>query len=295
MPVLERLSRLPVGRLTNLILLFTALLAGAQAQAGFSEHTLASGGVQRSYLLFLPEGAGSGPMPLVFSFHGSGGVPQNQADTSRFADMAQRDGVAVAFPAGAFTNTLTARSWNANVEAGVDDVQFVRDMIEDIAGKARIDRSRIYTSGFSGGARISSRLACELSDVLAAAAPVAGLQYPDDCTLKRPIPIITFHAVDDQNNVYVLGENARPYWRMGVETALDKWRQANGCSLANDDERLSRVVTLYRWTDCSGGAGIHFYHATSGGHTWPGSDQNGANRDVDASELIWAFFKAHSL
>jgi polyhydroxybutyrate depolymerase len=234
-------------------------------------------------------------VPLVFSFHGSGGVPQSQVDTSGFHELADRYGFAVVFPAGAFTNSITARSWNANVEAGVDDVQFVRDMIEDIAGRVNIDRSRIYTSGFSGGGRISSRLACELSDVLAAAAPVAGLQYPDDCTPARPIPIITFHAVDDPVNTYAVSADSRPYWRMGVETALDKWRQANGCSLANDDDRVAQGVILYTWSDCPGGAEIDFYQTTTGGHTWPGAAQNGAVQAIDASALIWEFFSRQRL
>jgi polyhydroxybutyrate depolymerase len=276
------------------ICLLAPLLARAQ-MAGFSEHTLLSAGVERNYLLYVPEVQGNSELPLVFSFHGSGGVPQNQVDTSRFDALADQHGFIAVFPAGAFTNTNSARSWNANLEPGVDDVQFVRDMIEHIAGLTPVDRSRIYVSGFSGGGRISSRLACELSDVLAAAAPVAGLQYPDDCTPKRPIPLIAFHALDDAVNPYVLGDAARPYWRMGVETALDKWRQANGCPLANDDDKLSQLVTLYRWTACANGAELQFYHTTTGGHTWPGASQDGAIQDISASERIWEFFSHHAL
>lgn len=204
-----------------LLLLATCLLLVSwvtKAQSpGISEHTLLSSGVERSYLLYLPEGHGGRALPLVFSFHGS------------------------------------------------------------------------------GGARIRSLLACELSDVLAAAAPVAGLQYPEGCTTKRAIPLIAFHALDDAVNPYALGEDARPYWRMGVETALDKWRQANGCSLANDDEALSTVVTRYHWSDCAGGAELEFHRSSRGGHTWPGSGQNGANQELDASALIWEFFSRHAL
>lgn len=265
------------------------------AQTGFSDHTLTSAGAQRSYVLYLPDNAGNDPLPVVFSLHGSGSVPQGQMETSGFADLADQHGFAVVFPAGTFANSGSARSWNANIETGVDDVQFIRDMIDDVAGITSIDRSRIYSSGFSGGGRMSSRVACELSDVLAAAAPVAGLQYPDDCSVRRPIPIITFHALDDPVNRYVIGEDSRPYWRMGVETALDKWRQANGCTLANTDDRLSQRVTSYRWTDCGGGSEIHFYLTDTGRHSWPGSTNGNANQDINASELIWQFFSRHSL
>lgn len=284
------------------VILLTLLVGGlqsadavAQPAPGFSEHTLQSEGTARSYLLYVPESYTGQPMPLVFSFHGSGGYPQNQVDTSGFDALAERHGFIAVFPAGEFTNSVTARSWNANVEAGVDDVQFTRDLIEDVAGMLAVDRSRIYTSGFSGGGRISSRLACELSDILAAAAPVAGLQYPDGCTLQRPIPIITFHAEDDPVNNYEVSADSRPYWRMGVETALDKWRQANGCTLANADEQVAYGIRTYAWTECGGDAEILFYQTTTGGHTWPGAAQRGAVQDISASELIWDFFSRHRL
>lgn len=290
------------SRLLLVSLLALPAICTAQAPAGFSEYSITSAGTQRSYVLYVPKSYGGAPVPLVFSFHGSGGVPQNQVETSRFDELADRHGFAAVFPAGAFTNSVTARSWNANVDEGVDDVQFVRDIIDDVAGMLNIDRKRIYTSGMSGGARMSSRLACELSDVLAAAAPVAGLQYPDDCVLDRPIPIISFHGKADPVNQYVVSKDSRPYWRMGVETALDKWRQADGCSLDNDGDRLSQEVTVYRWTDCQGSAEIEFYLIDNGGHTWPGGPDRGpdspggiTNQDISASELIWKFFSRHSL
>jgi len=285
-----------ITRLVALVCMgFLSQAITAQPGAGFSEHALESAGADRSYLLYVLDNYAGEPVLLVFSFHGSGGVPRNQVETSGLTTIADQHGFAVAFPAGEFTNSITARSWNANVEDGVDDVQFVRDMIEDIAGQMAIDRSRIYTSGFSGGGRISSRLACELSDILAAAAPVAGLQYPDDCTLKRPIPVIAFHAMDDQVNTYEVAADSRPYWRMGVETALDKWRQANGCSLVGQHDRLGQGVTLHTWTDCAGAANLTFYQTVNGNHTWPGSGQGEAVESIDASKLIWEFFSRHQL
>jgi polyhydroxybutyrate depolymerase len=277
-----------------MVLMLFSTLVISQVDVGFSSKNLISAGANREYLLYIPDGYDGKPIPLVFSLHGSGGAPQNQVNTSRFDTLADRYGFVAAFPAGEFTNSVTSRSWNANNEAGVDDVQFVRDMIEDVAGLVNIDRSRIYISGFSGGGRMSSRLACELSDVLAAAAPVAGLQYPDDCTLNRPIPIISFHALDDRVNQYMVSQNSRPYWRMGVETALDKWRQANGCAQSNDTDRLSASVSTYHWTECSGSVEIQFYQRKTGGHAWPVADAN-ANQGIDASELIWEFFNQHKL
>jgi polyhydroxybutyrate depolymerase len=255
----------------------------AQAETGVQ--TIVSGGVERSYLLYVPESYRGDPVPLVLNFHGSGGVPDNQRVTSAFDALAEREGFAVAFPAGAFTNSLTARSWNANLEPGVDDVRFARDVIADAAAKISIDESRIYATGFSGGGRMSSRLACELADTLAAAAPVAGLQYPTGCTPARAVPLMSFHGKADQVNHYELGDDARPYWRMGVETAVAMWREAIGCTGDPGIAAVAPGVELRRWSACRSGAEIRFYVIEDGGHVWP----------EDASELIWAFFEGHRL
>ena len=274
---------------------FISLTASAQNMSGQSTQTIMSGGVERSYVLYVPPHDVEASLPLVFNFHGSGSSPQRQETSTDFIRIAEENGFVLVYPVGAFTNSVTAGSWNANVDEGVDDVQFTRDMIEAIASMLNIDRSRIYATGMSGGGRMTSRLACELSDVLAAAAPVAGLQYPDDCTLKRAIPVLNFHSLDDGTNQYRVTANSRPYWRMGVETALDKWRQANNCSLTSITDKLTQHITYYQWSDCSGSAELQFYQLTNGGHTWPGSPGMISNKEINASELIWAFFTKHQL
>lgn len=259
----------------------TSTTVFAQPRTGVE--TIVSGGVERSYLLYVPEAYRGDSVPLVLNFHGSGGVPDDQLRTSGFGELADREGFVVAFPAGAFTNPVTARSWNANVEAGVDDVRFARDVIADVSSKLRIDASRIYATGFSGGARMTSRLACELADTLAAAAPVSGLQFPDGCVPVHAMPIITFHGKADQVNHYELRDTSPPYWRMGVETAVDRWREADGCG---EDPAISPAgpgTELRHWTGCRDGAEIAFYVIEDGRHTWP----------PGASERIWAFFEQH--
>jgi polyhydroxybutyrate depolymerase len=268
----------------GLVALALSPVGFAQLAAGQSEQAIHAAGVERSYLLHVPAAYDGSAFPLLLNYHGSGGVPQNQLAASGFDALADREGFAVAFPAGAFTNSVSQRSWNANVEAGVDDVAFARSVIADVAAKLNIDPTRIYVTGMSGGARMSSRLACELSDVLAAAAPVAGLQYPDGCTLARAIPILAFHGKADRVNQYEVSADSRPYWRMGVETAVEKWRQANGCAADMQVSVIAANVELRTWASCDAGAEIKFYVIADGGHVWPD----------DASERIWAFFAEHN-
>jgi len=262
-----------------------SLAAFGQVAPNQTTYEIVSSGVERSYLLHVPAGYDGEAVPLVLDFHGSGGVPESQSATSNFGTIADREGFGVVFPAGVFANSGTARSWNANVADGVDDVQFVRDIIDDVAERLSVDRTRIYATGFSGGARMTSRLACELSHLLAAAAPVAGVQYPDDCTLRQPIPILAIHGRADRSNQYELSASSRPYWRMGVETAVEKWRDANGCDTRVDATGLPGDVERRTWIDCSADAEIALYVLENGRHAWPDF----------ASEVIWEFFSRHRL
>jgi polyhydroxybutyrate depolymerase len=251
--------------------------------AGETEHTLVSSGVARSYLLHVPAGYSEGAIPLVFNFHGSLLVPQDQVDSSQLGVVADREGFAVVYPAGVFAAGNLRNAWNPDREQGVDDIQLVRDIIEDVAGKIEVDRSRIYATGFSGGGRISSRLACELSDVLAAAAPVAGLQYYAGCTPAKPISILTVHGNADRFNHYELRDDSPPYWHMGVETAVEKWRATNGCGPEPTVDAFNEQVDVRAWTGCRDGTEIVFYVVEGGDHVWPDF----------ASEAIWEFFSRH--
>lgn len=244
---------------------------------------LVSSGVERYYLLHVPADYDGEAIPLVLNFHGSLRVPEDQVEASDFGTIADREGFAVAYPAGAFASGNMQRSWNADVEDGVDDVQFVRDIVEDVATRLNIDRSRIYATGFSGGGRMSSRLACELSDLLAAAAPVAGLQYYEDCTPMQPIPILAIHSKADPFNHYELSDDSPTYWHVGVETAIEKWQAANGCGRRADETDFADNVELRAWTDCRPGSEIALYAVDDDNHVWPGF----------ASEVVWQFFSRH--
>jgi polyhydroxybutyrate depolymerase len=245
---------------------------------------LVSSGVDRYYLLHVPVDHDGADIPLVINFHGSLLVPEDQVKASDFGTIADREGFAVAYPAGAFASGNMQRSWNADVEdSGVDDVQFVRDIVEDVAKRLNVDRSRIYATGFSGGGRISSRLACELSDLLAAAAPVAGLQYYADCTPAQPIPILAIHSTADPFNHYKLSDDSPAYWHVGVETAIEKWQAANGCETPAEVSDFADSVERRTWSDCRGGSEITLYAVDDDKHMWPGF----------ASEVVWEFFSRH--
>ena len=97
---------------------------------------------------------------------------------------------------------MTARS-GANVGAAVSevpDIEFVLALVADLRSHFSVDERRIYASGFSNGASMTFRVARELSDVIAAAAPVAGADWVQDTKPKRPVPLIYITGTADPLN-----------------------------------------------------------------------------------------------
>jgi polyhydroxybutyrate depolymerase len=260
-------------------------------------------GAQRKFLLVIPGDYKTGlPVPLVFDFHGTGSNPKRQIVYSDFANLAGGEGFLLVAPVGVYSNGGRP-SWNAPGDpTGVDDIAFVKSIIEAVATDYPIDRKRIYATGMSGGGRMSSRIGCDLAEVFAAIAPVAGVQFLDNCSPARAIPVLIFHGKKDAVNSYVHNVVSPPYWKHGVEYSVNKWVENNGCDREPDSDRISDVVTKLSWSGCNSNADVVFYRIDNGGHTWPGSPvilttswSGKTNTDIVASDLIWAFFKAHPL
>jgi polyhydroxybutyrate depolymerase len=254
------------------------------AASGVSEQRLTSGGRDRTYRLFVPPGYdGHTPLPLVLDMHGSGSTADRQAATSRFETLAASEGVLVA--------TLQAAAegnrWNVPITSErPDDVRYVSDVIDDVAKRACTDERRVYATGFSGGARMSSLLACKLNDRIAAIAPMSGLRWPGGCE-GRAVPVLTFHGLADPQNTYDGHVASRAgEWDESVPEALAGWAKHNGCKGdAVLDDPPGPLSTL-SYKGCA--AEVRLVRIDGLVHTW-------ARNEVDATAEMWRFFSAQRL
>lgn len=295
---------------------------------GWQTITVHSGTLEREVPLYVPAAQiGRSDLPLVFDLHGSGGNGRGQASHSGLAAQADRHGFLLANPDGGIAGRGTGFYWNvpgvplvgdAPTPANApDDVQFFRDAIDQMEHSLCIDPHRVYVTGFSGGARMASVLACELADRIAAVAPVAGLRAgvpqagdfktPDmgTCKPRRPVPILTFHGVHDPTNRF--DGDGGPRWGYSVPTALARWAKLDGCRPTSSEQNVSTHVTKVSYAGCREGAELILYRTDApvehgGGHVWPhpaGASSQGAvaSREtvdqLDASALIWQFFARH--
>ena len=298
---------------------------------GWQMVSVQSSGLDRKVRLYVPATAITrSDLPLVFDLHGSGGNGRSQALHSGLATQADRHGFLLANPDGGIADPSDPTErfyWHipgvplvgsvptpANAP---DEVQFFREAIRAIGQTACIDSHRVYVTGFSGGARMASWLACELADRIAAIAPVAGLRAgvpragdfrrPETktCTPLRAVPIITFHGVHDPTNRYDGDGESR--WGYGVPSALQRWAGLDGCQAAPSEQKVSSHVTKVSYPGCRESAELILYRTDApvehgGGHVWPhptNASSQGAVSDVetvdqlDASDLIWEFFSRH--
>jgi polyhydroxybutyrate depolymerase len=154
-----------------------------------------------------------------------------------------------------------------------------------------IDAKRVFVSGFSGGARMASQLGCDLSNLVAAVAPVAGLRFPSPCNSARPAAVVAFHGTADSVNPYDGG--GPPYWTYSVPSAEQQWAAHNGCGATPSVSTAATGVELTSYAECSGGADVELFTTQGADHVWPGAP--GQNDAIDANALMWMFFSAHVL
>lgn len=284
---------------------------------GVNKVEIKTAGGSRAINLYMPATAVLRKRPaLIFDLHGSGGNGEEQAANSRLRAIADREGFVLAYPNGAvaLAGSPNRFAWNipgvlllngAPVPEGTpDDLSFIRDTIDQLVTAKCVDRRRVYSTGFSGGARMSSYLGCALADRIAAIAPVAGLRAglplrdnpnvpdPVSCQPSRPMPILSFHGKADPVNPY--GPGGTPYWQYSVPSALDRWIALDHCATVPVQFAVSDKVTRFHYGKCRRNAEIILYLTDArlndgGGHVWPRS------HGVNASELIVAFFKQHRL
>lgn len=271
--------------------------------------TIQHEGVTRLYRVHVPARYdATTPAPLLFALHGGGGNMDFQADDARYGQIAasEREGFVAVFPNG-FSKRKNGKlaTWNAGNCCGdardknIDDVGFIRQIVTHITRQMNIDRQRIYATGMSNGGMMAYRLACEMSDVFAAIAPVAGTDNTRNCAPKKPVSVLHFHAKNDTHVLFDggAGPGARDKSKVteftSVAATLSKWTALNGC--ATPRRVIARAgVYCDLYSPCRDGAKVQLCATETGGHSWPGADKTRgapASAAISANEAMWEFFK----
>jgi polyhydroxybutyrate depolymerase len=308
-----------------LLALLAAKLPGRNASSGDGREDwkpgrtslkIKSGGWERVYHLQIPTiYDGKKAIPVVLIFHGAGGGGALYLARNGWAEKAEKEGFLAVAPDGLAARPglppqflLNPRLWNdgqlrtEGPRARVDDVAFVRDLLEELGRKFNIDSSRVYIAGHSNGAGMVFHLGARLADRFAAIAAVAGHCWDQNPSPSRPLPTVYIIGSKDPLVRLEGGDMISPWGKRTyppVSRTLTKWAAAIGVSADPVLVRDVRGVRVERFGPAGAKAALTVYIVEGQGHGWPGGQESGLPRQwigpsvktFKATDEIWNFFK----
>lgn len=282
-------------------------------------------GISRFYEIHVPASyTKKEPIPAVLVFHGGGGDPGTVRYESQMDRTSDRENFIVVYPAGTNKRRLILKDrlllWNDGRPykdgsySKVDDVGYVKALLDDLARLFNIDSNRIYACGFSNGAQFTYRLAKRLPDRIAAIAVVAGQRPAHDAfdpAPSRPISVMQFAGLEDGIAPYEGGKGpsraAVQAVSPPVRETIKSWAEFNGCPPEPAEVKRIGKAVMNRYGPCQADSEVILWTLEDGGHAWPGGNMfpgvellglgelGEVNRDIHASDLMWKFFKKHPL
>lgn len=283
-------------------------------RTGMQERRFLIDGLDRSYLLYVPQSAGdSGMRPLVLVLHGGGGTARGlpRQTNHRWSALADQFGFYLVYP------NAHDRFWDfgegrisERLEQRVDDGAYFHSLLDELYEGLPIDPDRVFATGISRGGQASYFLACRFPGQFRAIAPVV-MPLPDyledDCRGDDPpVGLAIFNGTEDPlvpyDGGWITFGNDRRDRVLSTDDTVSLWRARNGCPLAPDRTRIidtaddGMQVIRNDWISCSG-APVTLYRIEGGGHTYPSGRRSllelvvgPVNRDISAADESWAFF-----
>ena len=292
----------------------------AEYNVGDKVGSIVVDGLKRTYLIHIPASFNKiKSMPLLIAMHGGGGsgINMERLTLGGFNKLANKEEFIVVYP------DAIGRHWNDgrnltiyySQRENVDDVGFISALIDHLAVGLNIDRKRVYVAGISNGAMMAYRLACELSKKIAAIASVAGSMSENlalNCSPSKAISVLVMHGMNDPLIPFDGGEVHFGRLMLGrvlsISDTVKYWVNYNKCSYDGNKSYLLDIdpndgtrVWKKEYHNHESGTEVILYGIEGGGHTWPGGYQylperiiGKSSKDIDASKVIWNFFKRHS-
>ena len=254
--------------------------------AGVHEHQIDIDGAGRRWTIVVPAGAPASALVVVLHGVGSRGADMRSAG---FEPLAAGKGVVLAYPDGVGGAWNDGRPGADPVVPGtpVDDGRFLRMLIDETVARTGADPGRVAVVGFSNGAVMASRLACDIADRVSALALVAGTAgqgFERSCRPSRPVAVMMAAGVNDTVVPYAGGRIAnwgtkRRGFLAGVEDVFTFWRAQNGCG------SMQTAGAEARGTDCRNGSPVVRYRVTGAAHEWYRAPR------FDTTNTVWDFLQ----
>lgn len=296
-------------------------LNGDLGAASLQDLRMVHEGIERRYLLYVPDQVAPNPS-LVVSLHGGGGGGANasaiEQPSRHWQVVADREGIIVVYPEGVDV-TDNGPMWNdcrseiTGAQSTANDVDYIRTLVRHLTLTRSINRARVFVQGVSNGGMMTYRLAAELPGQFAAVAPVISNEPEDplrECrTPSVPMSRVTMLLMNGTVDTLMPFNGGTvalsPAQGRVISTAdtLERWRAVNGCQadpsmtlLPDLDPSDGSRVRQEEWPACAAGTRLLLFRVIGGGHTMPSLTTPAPlfpqNHDIEAVETIWSVFRA---
>ncbi len=240
--------------------------------------------------------------PLLFSLHGYTSLALWNLSYTGFQSIADEENFIVVYPQGLTLNSTGETHWNVGgwtIGSQSNDIDFISDVIDWTNTNYKIDLSRIYSVGMSNGGFMSYRLACNLSNRIAAIGSVTGSMTPEtleSCKPNHPTPVIQIHGKLDFTVPYSGNSYMLP-----IDDVIEYWRDYNNCEkspinneiLDNDGDNFGGLVSRYE--NCLNDVSFELYLLDKMGHEWPSYHREDGPSDIDSASILWDFLSKYDI
>lgn len=287
---------------------------------GKTTRSLMVGSASRTYIAYLPQSARpTTALPFVYVFHGATQTGSNLFDTTQYSSLADSEGIAVVFPDGQGTSSVTSTGalnpWNVSdngaAVCGAGDLvsnpnavdfAFVDAIKADVLQDQCLDAAHTFATGFSMGGYFTHHIACDRTD-FKAAAPHSGGTLADLSGCKTGhVPVIIFHGTADP--LIAPGcDDPNSTAQSGFPPSATLWAQKNGCQTTYttiaENGSGGNDGQCYLYNGCPKDGQVELCTFTNLSHAWagatvcPGCIGSGSNF-ASATQLEWSFFKHYA-
>jgi polyhydroxybutyrate depolymerase len=246
--------------------------------------------------------------PLVIMLHGGGGNAQNAKMMTDFSNKAKNDDFVIIYPNGSGRNEESLLTWNAThccafaMNNDVDDIAFLNAIIDHAISHYNVDANRIYLTGMSNGAMMTHKAAIALSPKIAAIATDVGTMFGDEARPQTGVPAMIINGLKDEMIPYNGGYSG------GIRGAWDNtplqpvlyqsefWAKANNCKNIPQIIETNLIIT-YKYA-CPNNNNVTQIIVKQGNHAWYGGKAGRRkaqqpDNSINATDIIWDFFKSH--
>jgi polyhydroxybutyrate depolymerase len=269
--------------------------------AGDSHGSIKVYGMKRKYLLHVPKSYSSEKsVPLVIVLHGAFGTAKISRWDSRMSEQSEKDGFIVSYPCAAFGTWNAGRCCGISQHKNVDDVAFISNLIGKLKKDYNIDPSKVYVAGVSNGGMMAYRLGKEISNEIAAIAPIEGCMYESSASPTSPVSVIAFNGTKDPVIPFKGGTGRWLGIKLkvpSVSDAINFWVTHNKCN-ANPIRESQEKLTVERYTNGQNSTEVCLYTLDGGGHVWYGGRRavltgRPQEKEFNVTETMCKFFWEH--